>query len=76
MFNKTTRLLTKSTKHTKSLDTMVNNLMETNGEIAEKVMDNLNKINDLQVEVRHLELQQKANRNIISNLNSIIKGGR
>lgn len=76
MFNKTTRLLTKSTKHTRSLDIMVNNLIDTNGKITQKVTENMDKINGLQVEVRLLELQKKANHATITNLNNIIKGGK
>jgi hypothetical protein len=72
---KTTRLLAKSEKHTKPLETMVNNLLTTNGKILERIIENDNKFKELAEESRMLEMQKKANHKIITNLNNIIKGG-
>lgn len=73
--SKTIRLLKKSTSHTKPLEIMVNNLLATNGQITEKMMNNTSKITELEDENKVLANQRKANRDVINNLNTIIKGG-
>lgn len=74
MFNKTLRLLTKSKKHTKPLENMVNSLILTNGQISERMADNSLKITELETENKVLAVQRKSNRDCVVNLNSIIKG--